>query len=41
MNMQNLEDAGDPLELPEPPKQLQLPGPDPEKGNGKDKGAMQ
>jgi HK97 family phage portal protein len=41
MNMQNLEDAGDPPELPEPPKQLRLPGVEPEEGNGKDKGAMQ
>jgi HK97 family phage portal protein len=38
MNMTSLENAGEPPEPPEPP---QLPGIDPEKGNGKDKGAMQ
>jgi HK97 family phage portal protein len=41
MNMTSLEDAGKPPEPPQPPDQPQLPGIDPEKGNGKDKGAMQ
>jgi HK97 family phage portal protein len=41
MNMTSLENAGKPPEPPQPPAQPQLPGVEPEKGNGKDKGAMQ
>jgi len=41
MNMTSLENAGKPPEPPKPTEQPQLPGVDPEKGNGKDKGAMQ
>jgi HK97 family phage portal protein len=41
-NMTSLENAGKPPEPPKPPVQPQLePDPPPEKGNGKDKGAMQ
>jgi HK97 family phage portal protein len=41
MNMTSLENAGKPPEPPPPPEQPQLPGVEPEKGNGKDKGALQ
>lgn len=41
MNMTSLENAGKHPEPPKPPEQPQLPGSDPEKGNGKDKGATQ
>ena len=41
MNMQSLEFAGKPPEPAKPPEQLPLPGIAPEKGNGKDIGALQ
>ena len=41
MNMQSLEFAGKPPAAAKPMEQPQLPAPAPEKGNGKDKGALQ